>query len=61
MCSKFNVSFQDVERAIPTTTLAANAVIGEDKRHGYILMLNESRAKFDGIPTRADYVNRLNE
>ena len=55
-------NFQGVERAIPTTTLAAKNVVGEESRHGYILMLNESRKRFNGKPPRkADYVRWLNE
>ena len=49
---------QDCERAIPTTTLASRKVIGHQKRHGYILMLKESRASFKGVPTRKDFVER---
>ena len=55
-------NLQGVERAIPTTTLAARAVVGEESRHGYILMLNESRKRFNGKPAKkADYVRWLNE
>ena len=49
--------FQDVERNIPTTSLASKKVIGYQKRHGYILMLNKSRARFNGVPKRQDFVN----
>ena len=50
---------KDCERAIPTTTLAARTVNGYEKRHGYILMLKESREKFKGVPTRQHFVERL--
>ena len=55
-----NVLFQAVERNVATTTVASKAVIGYEKRHGYIIMLNESRKYFTGRPKRADFVKRLN-
>ena len=52
---------QNVERNVANTTLAAKSVIGQEKRHGFLLLLKQTRSKFDGRATKQHFIdNRLN-
>ena len=43
--------FQAVERNVANTTLAAKSVVGPEKRHGFLLSLNQKRKEYNGPPT----------
>ena len=36
-------------------TLASATVIGQDKRHGFLLLLKQTREKFNGPPTKEHF------
>ena len=47
---------QAVERNVANTTLASETVIGQNKRHGFLLLLEQTREKFNGRPTKEHFV-----
>ena len=48
---------QNVERNVANTTLAAKTVIGQEKRHGFLLLLKQTRNRFNGRPTKQHFID----
>ena len=51
----YKFHLQIVERNVANTTLASRTVIGEDRRHGFLLLLRDAREQYNGTPKKADF------
>ena len=48
---------QAVERHVSNTTLASETVIGQDRRHGFLLLLKQQREKYQGRATKQHFID----